>query len=227
MSAEAKAKRTVGDAAFDGLVFYARIGIEPGDGDWPPKNVLSRRRDPQRKRLARSGRAGSAAERKRDVWSARRPLCPPGHPRRFRGRSGRTRSKAMRKARPRLISAEQTNGCGAPTPQPSPQRKISSASKAPSARTRRSGGSATLSGHGSPARSFGPGSRPAASRPRRRAGTSRNRPGDRLSPARGTQGRSLRSCRISLRLVPILIGRSQPAPGRKRRSPGFCRPPSI
>jgi len=41
MSAEAKAKRTVGDAAFDGLVFYGRIGIEPGDGDWPPKNVLA------------------------------------------------------------------------------------------------------------------------------------------------------------------------------------------
>jgi hypothetical protein len=41
MSAEAHAMRTVSDAAFDGLVFYARIGIEPGTGDWPPKNVLA------------------------------------------------------------------------------------------------------------------------------------------------------------------------------------------
>jgi hypothetical protein len=41
MGTEAKAKRTVGDAAFDGLVFYARSGIEPGSGDWPPKNILA------------------------------------------------------------------------------------------------------------------------------------------------------------------------------------------
>ena len=40
-SAEAKAKLNVDYAAFDGLTFYARLGIEPGNGDWPAKNVLS------------------------------------------------------------------------------------------------------------------------------------------------------------------------------------------
>jgi hypothetical protein len=40
-SPEAKEKLNVGYAAFDGLVFYARIGIEPGNGDWPAKNVLA------------------------------------------------------------------------------------------------------------------------------------------------------------------------------------------
>jgi hypothetical protein len=41
MSPEAKAKRTVGDEAFDGLMFYARIGIEAASVDWPAKNTLS------------------------------------------------------------------------------------------------------------------------------------------------------------------------------------------
>jgi hypothetical protein len=40
-SAEAKAKLNVEYSAFDGIVFYARIGIEPGNGDWPAKNVLA------------------------------------------------------------------------------------------------------------------------------------------------------------------------------------------
>ena len=40
-SPEAKAKLNVEYSAFDGLVFYARLGIEPGNGDWPAKNVLA------------------------------------------------------------------------------------------------------------------------------------------------------------------------------------------
>ena len=40
-SPEAKAKLNVDFSAFDGLVFYARIGIELGNGDWPAKNVLA------------------------------------------------------------------------------------------------------------------------------------------------------------------------------------------
>jgi hypothetical protein len=38
---ETKAKLNVSYAGFDGLVFYARIGIEPGNGDWPAKNTLA------------------------------------------------------------------------------------------------------------------------------------------------------------------------------------------
>jgi hypothetical protein len=41
MSPEAKAKRNVDFVAFDGLVFHARIAIEPGNGDWPAKNILA------------------------------------------------------------------------------------------------------------------------------------------------------------------------------------------
>jgi hypothetical protein len=40
-SAEAKAKLNVGYDAFDNLKFYARIGIDVGNGDWPAKNTLT------------------------------------------------------------------------------------------------------------------------------------------------------------------------------------------
>jgi hypothetical protein len=38
---ETKAKLNVSYAGFDGRVFYGRVGIEPGNGDWPAKNVLA------------------------------------------------------------------------------------------------------------------------------------------------------------------------------------------
>ena len=40
-SPEAKAKLNAGYDAFDGLKFYARIGVDMGNADWPAKNTIT------------------------------------------------------------------------------------------------------------------------------------------------------------------------------------------